>query len=665
MNESTRSAADHRVIPVSPSLLVQKIVLSVFASEAAIMLALVFLPVTSPLLVAFIDASVLTLILLPVLYLYAYRPLFEHVGSIAQAEIALKESRERYLTLFQTCPDAITFTRRRDGLLIEINYGFTQLTGYSADEVIGTTTLGLPLWCRIEDRDRMLTALQREGRVYNFEAQFRRKDGGILTASISANAVVFDGEEHILTVVRDVTDIRAAQQKIETDYAFLLAANANHQKPMLFKAIADEIQTAIGCAAIGVHAIDDAGGLLFQYHNGFHERIDQFQCPWDIETSQCPYCQNILKTISSEQSLKSEKRIRFGGSERLPGAWSGKNCQARCNHCIAAGLESIALASVQSEGRMVGLVHAADTRNDFFSGQKLEILKSAALHLGSAMDRIHAGEALKQHQQNLEQEIRLRTADLTETNRRLLHEVEERRRTETELLRQRNKLRALSAELLETEARERRQIANELHDRIGQTLAVAKIKLGLLGQSVQGAGFSNDVAGIRDFIEQAIADTRSLTFELSPPALYTLGVEVALGGLIEQISAQHAIKIELINHEHSIDMDHRCRSIAFMAVRELLLNVVKHADARNVHLTLKRSGDHLLAIVEDNGRGFDPAEAGIRSGRGGGFGLFSIEERLAPIGGRVAIESTIGQGTRAMLTLPLDCGIRHSAEAIF
>jgi RNA polymerase sigma factor (sigma-70 family) len=93
-----------------------------------------------------------------------------------------------------------------------------------------------------------------------------------------------------------------------------------------------------------------------------------------------------------------------------------------------------------------------DSRKDVFTSQILDILKSASLHLASAMERINAEEALKRHRYELEEKVRMRTMDVMESNNQLLREIEERRRTEEELLAQRNKLRALSAELLETEA---------------------------------------------------------------------------------------------------------------------------------------------------------------------------------------------------------------------
>lgn len=661
--EPRQDGVDQKANLGSPFFLILKIGLSVFACEAVIMLALVRLSPTSTLLTVLIDATALVLTLIPVLYFLVYRPLLGQVQVITETEAALHESHDRFLTLFQTCPDAITVTRIRDGRLTEVNDGFTLLSGYSHEDVLGKTTVDLPLWRSPEERGRLVSRLEQNGMVNNFEGQFYHKDGGIRTASISAKIITLGGEGHILSVARDVTDSKAAQLKQKTDYAFLLAVNAHRQKIPLIKAFVHEIQRVTGDSVIGIHTFEDGGSLTLQYCNGMKASFSRSNCRPSTGTAQCLCGFEAMEAFTSGWSLtpNPEDPIPIDITRRFLSSRQPRGGEAPCDIITAAGWESAALVPIQSQDKLLGLIHVMDSRKDVFTSQILDILKSASLHLASAMERINAEEALKRHRYELEEKVRIRTMDVMESNNQLLREIEERRRTEEELLAQRNKLRALSAELLETEARERRQIASELHDRIGQALALAKIKLGLLGESLTTPGTLDDVTEIRGFIEQAIADTRSLTFELSPPALYTLGLEAALAALIEQIGAQHAIKIELIKDDHPKMLDNCCRSIVYMAIRELILNVVKHAKAPNAWLTLRRAGDDLLAVVEDNGCGYDPSAVGGQNGWGNGFGLFSIEERLAPIGGRLAIESDIGRGTRAILTLPLDCGKRLSA----
>jgi PAS domain-containing protein len=156
-------------------------------------------------------------------------------------------------------------------------------------------------------------------------------------------------------------------------------------------------------------------------------------------------------------------------------------------------------------------------------------------------DRKRIEDALQSAHDNMEQQVKIRTAQLVSANKQLNAEIEERKTKEKKLLEHQVKLRSLSSELLLTEERERRHIATELHDRIGQNLAVTKIKLGEMRAASVSSGTAEALDGIRKFIEQTIQDTRSLTFELSPPVLYELGLEAALAWLVNLTREKHGL----------------------------------------------------------------------------------------------------------------------------
>ena len=203
------------------------------------------------------------------------------------------------------------------------------------------------------------------------------------------------------------------------------------------------------------------------------------------------------------------------------------------------------------------------------------------------------------------------------------------------------------------EERERRYIATELHDNISQTLAITKIKLGM----AQGLTSSTDWVGslneIGELVDQAIQYTRSLTFELSPPILYELGFEAAAEWLTEQIQEQHHIEIGFEDDLRSKPMSEEIRIALFKATKELLINIVKHAQASKSKVSIWRE-DHSIRIrVEDDGVGFSTSE-GKALGKTTGFGLFNIGERMKYLGGDMLIESEPGRGTRVTLSAPLE-----------
>ena len=230
-------------------------------------------------------------------------------------------------------------------------------------------------------------------------------------------------------------------------------------------------------------------------------------------------------------------------------------------------------------------------------------------------------------------------------------DISARRSAEKKIQAYQEELRRMSFEAAVTEERERRRIATELHDRMGQALALAQIKL----TSVRGelAGESRSaVDGAVQLLEQAIVDTRTLIFDLSPPILYDLGLQEALTWLAEDLEKRHGIKVEVSDDGASKPLDDAAKGVVFRAVRELLMNVLKHAKAPAAKVSLMRAGDHCRIDVEDRGAGFDPDSASARDGAGG-FGLLSVRSQIARLGGALNILSAPGRGTLASVQVPL------------
>jgi PAS domain S-box-containing protein len=243
-------------------------------------------------------------------------------------------------------------------------------------------------------------------------------------------------------------------------------------------------------------------------------------------------------------------------------------------------------------------------------------------------------------------------------------DVTERKKAEQKLITSQEQLRSLASQLTLTEERERRRIATDLHDRIGQALAISKIKLGALRESTSSLGLDKDVDGIRDLIEQTIQDTRSLIFDLCPPFLYELGFEKAIEWLLEDIQNQHGIRTHLKSDGRSKQLEDDIRVLLYQTIRELFVNIVKHAEAKNANLTIKRE-DHTISLwVEDDGRGFDESAIPFRMQKEGGFGLFRIQERFNYLGGEIKIKSKPDQGTKVFLKLPFKTNDLAKEEGI-
>ena len=220
-------------------------------------------------------------------------------------------------------------------------------------------------------------------------------------------------------------------------------------------------------------------------------------------------------------------------------------------------------------------------------------------------------------------------------------------------------LRSLSSELSLAEEKERRQLAAALHDNVGQTLALVRFRLGELGTKVSNKSQGALVAEIRGLVDQAADQTRALTFELSPPVLYELGLEPALEWLAEQYHAKYGMVIRFRRSKRPASISDEMRGLLFSSVRELLMNALKYSRARVVQISVGTDGGNLSVAVKDNGVGFD---LGGPKSRSGGFGLFNVRERIAGAGGRMVVDSKPGRGTTVTLTVPLRSAAGETKE---
>ncbi|MDY6917834.1 MAG: histidine kinase [Chloroflexota bacterium] len=220
-------------------------------------------------------------------------------------------------------------------------------------------------------------------------------------------------------------------------------------------------------------------------------------------------------------------------------------------------------------------------------------------------------------------------------------------------LRFQERLRALTSQLSVAEERERRRIASAVHDQVAQSLAVIKMKLGELRRVDTSATLVDRIQTIREMVDQAMEDTRSVTYALSPPVLYELGLEAALEWLAEQVERNHSIACHFEHDGQTKPLGDDARGFLFWAARELMMNVVKHANASIARLSLSGNDGMLCLRVQDDGEGFYPTEMERRTS---GFGLFSIRERLTDFGGHFQLDSRPGLGTTVTIVLPLDRG---------
>jgi PAS domain S-box-containing protein len=218
----------------------------------------------------------------------------------------------------------------------------------------------------------------------------------------------------------------------------------------------------------------------------------------------------------------------------------------------------------------------------------------------------------------------------------------------------RESLRSLASELALAEERERRRIAVGIHDHVSQTLALCKLRLGALRRASLGLGQDQPLEEVEGLVDRIIEATRTLTFELSPPILYELGLGPALEWVCEGTTRRFGLPCYFEGTQTRMPLPEDLRVVLFQGGRELVNNVIKHAQASRVQVSVWRDEERAYLRVEDDGIGFDTTRLGQAISESQSFGLFNIRERLHYLGGQTEIESSPGQGTRVTLSAPLE-----------
>jgi PAS domain S-box-containing protein len=235
-------------------------------------------------------------------------------------------------------------------------------------------------------------------------------------------------------------------------------------------------------------------------------------------------------------------------------------------------------------------------------------------------------------------------------------DITQRKQAEQAIQRYQQRLKALSSQLTIAEERERRRIAADLHDNVGQSLALARMQLAVARKSTQNPVLTDKLDDVSQTLLEILQDTRHLIFELSSPAMNEIGLGAAISEWLDAWTAKQADLeaeyIEELDDRSRKILDDSARAILFRNVRELVTNVAKHARTSRVQIILRGAEGRLQVTVEDNGIGFDPDVVQSKE-ENGGFGLFSIRERMTDLGGSLEIMSGPGLGCRAVLTLPV------------
>jgi PAS domain S-box-containing protein len=272
-------------------------------------------------------------------------------------------------------------------------------------------------------------------------------------------------------------------------------------------------------------------------------------------------------------------------------------------------------------------------------------------------DRKQAEGALKRARDELEQRVLERTGDLLTSNEQLVEEVEERKRMERALRQSEKRLRLLSSQLLTIQEKERKRVAQELHDGIGQMLTAIKFKVeNTLHHKGKGKNkvVESSLKDVVRMIQLSVEEARRIQMDLRPSILDDLGILATIGWFCREFQKVYtALHIEMEIDVQENEVPPPLKTVIYRVLQEALNNVAKHSNATLVRFSLKRNGERIELLIGDNGAGFAAEEVLTTEGFKKGFGLSGMRERTELSNGTFRVDSRKGSGTTIKSSWPV------------
>ena len=524
--------------------------------------------------------------------------------AVCRLQEDLQDSERRYRCLFEGSKDMI-FITFKDGVFQDVNQAAVDLLGYDSKQELLSVGSAEKVYHNTMHWEVFQRQIDRDGFVKDFEAKFKKKDGGLLHCLLSGNAVWGKNDDIIgyQGIAKDITarmdaiqNFRQRHRELWVLNSVAFAMNKTHDLDAVLEIALKKSLEVLGLNAGAIFLIDhDSAAFVMKSRQGLPAGAETKAGRFELHDK------SLMNSLLKKDLVLTPEPI-------FP------PFKATLNHPaehFSVELTCFLITAKEKASGFLALEVPPD--KDITRGQDFHLLGSLGNFLGGAIEN----------------------ASLLQT-----------------VARHREELKGLTARLFHSQELERRRIARELHDEAGQALTGINFTLETIDRelSSEQIRIKDHIIDVKKQINRTYHDMRRLSYRLHPAILSDLGLEPALDTYLADIARHSDLKVDfkMVGFEDRVDPE--IESVLYRISQEALTNTLKHAGARQFKLSIIKSFPRIIFVAEDDGIGFEPGEF---SGQQQALGLLSMRERAAMLGGDFTLRTSKGHGTRIRIEIPV------------